>query len=190
MSSKRKQSFSGHILEDLESLDVQLEFSEDEFDIEAGDLLTDLRNPSRSMLGSGGSERTSSYSEDSEPLDYESVSSPGGSSTASGPTYIRPAGFEHHAQEIVAAPKPLQSSSGSRTGPAAGRCGSVLSRHSLGAVGAGSSPVKSSNAGAKKKKGLLNADFGITGKKIEGIAVSSGGNSRSKGRKGEINVFD
>ena len=32
--------------------------------------------------------------------DY-SVSSPGGSSTASGPTYARPAGFEHHAQEII-----------------------------------------------------------------------------------------
>ena len=31
----------------------------------------------------------------------DSVSSPGGSSTASGPTYARPAGFEHHAQEIL-----------------------------------------------------------------------------------------
>ena len=31
----------------------------------------------------------------------DSVSSPGGSSTASGPTYARPAGFEHHAQEII-----------------------------------------------------------------------------------------
>ncbi len=34
--------------------------------------------------------------------DYCSVSSPGGSSTASGPTYVRPAGFEHHAQEVLA----------------------------------------------------------------------------------------
>ncbi|KAK3105020.1 hypothetical protein FSP39_015310 [Pinctada imbricata] len=32
--------------------------------------------------------------------DYENVASPGGSSTASGPVYIRPPGFKHHAQEI------------------------------------------------------------------------------------------
>lgn len=32
--------------------------------------------------------------------DYENVASPGGSSTASGPVYVRPPGFQHHAQEI------------------------------------------------------------------------------------------
>lgn len=32
--------------------------------------------------------------------DYENVASPSGSSTASGPVYIRPPGFQHHAQEI------------------------------------------------------------------------------------------
>ena len=32
--------------------------------------------------------------------DYENVASPSGSSTASGPIYVRPPGFEHHAQEI------------------------------------------------------------------------------------------
>lgn len=32
--------------------------------------------------------------------DYENVASPSGSSTASGPVYIRPPGFRHHAQEI------------------------------------------------------------------------------------------
>ena len=38
--------------------------------------------------------------DDCRTVDYDSVSSPGGSSTASEPQYIRPAGFEHHAQEI------------------------------------------------------------------------------------------
>lgn len=32
--------------------------------------------------------------------DYENVTSPSGSSTASGPVYVRPPGFQHHAQEI------------------------------------------------------------------------------------------
>ncbi|XP_069121061.1 uncharacterized protein [Argopecten irradians] len=32
--------------------------------------------------------------------DYENVASPSGSSTASGPVYVRPPGFKHHAQEI------------------------------------------------------------------------------------------
>lgn len=32
--------------------------------------------------------------------DYENVASPSGSSTASGPVYVRPPGFQHHAQEI------------------------------------------------------------------------------------------
>ncbi|KAK3594980.1 hypothetical protein CHS0354_019908 [Potamilus streckersoni] len=32
--------------------------------------------------------------------DYENVASPSGSSTASGPIYVRPPGFQHHAQEI------------------------------------------------------------------------------------------
>lgn len=32
--------------------------------------------------------------------DYENVASPSGSSTASGPVYVRPPGFTHHAQEI------------------------------------------------------------------------------------------
>ena len=32
--------------------------------------------------------------------DYENVASPSGSSTASGPIYVRPPGFQHHAHEI------------------------------------------------------------------------------------------
>ncbi|KAL3861123.1 hypothetical protein ACJMK2_007192 [Sinanodonta woodiana] len=32
--------------------------------------------------------------------DYENAASPSGSSTASGPIYVRPPGFQHHAQEI------------------------------------------------------------------------------------------
>ena len=33
--------------------------------------------------------------------DYENVSSPGGSSTASGPTYVRPPGFTFHAHSVA-----------------------------------------------------------------------------------------
>ena len=33
--------------------------------------------------------------------DYENVSSPGNSSTASGPTYVRQPGFTHHAHEVT-----------------------------------------------------------------------------------------
>ncbi|XP_013416853.1 uncharacterized protein LOC106178273 [Lingula anatina] len=36
--------------------------------------------------------------------DYENVASPGGSSTASGPIYVRPPGFAHHGQEILKTP--------------------------------------------------------------------------------------
>ncbi len=37
--------------------------------------------------------------------DYENVSSPGNSSTASGPTYVRQPGFTQHAHEVVSRPK-------------------------------------------------------------------------------------
>ena len=57
-------------------------------------------------------ERTVSSSSVSEnDLDYESVSSPGNSSTASGPTYIRPAGFDHHAHDVLAPLVPPTSAS-------------------------------------------------------------------------------
>ena len=36
--------------------------------------------------------------------DYENVSSPGNSSTASGPTYVRQPGFTHHAHEVTVSP--------------------------------------------------------------------------------------
>lgn len=37
--------------------------------------------------------------------DYENIGSPGGSSTASGPTYIRQPGFSHHAHSVVKSKK-------------------------------------------------------------------------------------
>ena len=59
---------------------------------------TDSLPPSpRSNVTSSSSVHQESYALDH---DYENVASPGGSSTASGPVYIRPPGFKHHAQEI------------------------------------------------------------------------------------------
>ena len=150
-SVKRKPSFLSHDGEEDE------EEEEDEFDLsEAHDYVTELR-PSR---GSDRTSNVSSSAEDTEPpLDYDSVSSPGGSSTASGPIYIRKAGFEYHAHEVVASPAALgkqpqqlsavnsscsptsnhsspspcsnSNSSGSNNSAAISRSNSVLSRHSF-----------------------------------------------------------
>ena len=67
--------------------------------------MSELRSPrgqQSQVIADDHRRRSSSIStsEDETFLDYDSVSSPG--STTSEPTYIRPAGFEHHAQEILA----------------------------------------------------------------------------------------
>lgn len=159
---------------------------DDLFDEESSDFVSDLRTMSG---GSGSSERTSSFSED--PADYDSVSSPGGSSTASGPTYIRPAGFEHHAQEVVATPPKKNSPAHKAEVSSIGRSNSVISRHSLSALSLGGSvhatPLK--GGVAKKKKSLLSADYkdGSVGvpKRIEGVAVVS----RPKHKKGKKHQY-
>ena len=82
--------------------------SERSINNESDDVLGELSNSAISSTGNPLSCRRNSTSENgscsSSYLDsaYDSVSSPGGSSTASGPTYIRTAGFENHAQEIIA----------------------------------------------------------------------------------------
>jgi len=119
MSGKRKPSFNDKDVDVDSGNDVDV----DDDSFEASDLVGSLS--SRSLQASASSnfdslasasasltstttttsknERTISSSSVSEnDLDYESVSSPGNSSTASGPTYIRPAGFEHHAHDILA----------------------------------------------------------------------------------------
>lgn len=159
---------------------------------EVDDLVADLR---AEMKGAGTAasairERSTSFSAE----DYESVSSPGGSSTASGPTYIRPAGFDHHAQEILA-PKqqqqhqqqssssqqqPMGCVGSSLVSPPPPSVRSVLSRHSFsGPTGTGALAPSSgpgSRSTAKKKKTLLSADF--ADKRLEGVV-------RPKTRKGE-----
>ena len=96
MSGKRKPCFTEKDI-DLESIN-----DDDDDSFEASDLVGNL---STNVGGdsSAKTERTISSSSVSEPdLDYESVSSPGNSSTASGPTYVRPAGFDHHAHDVLA----------------------------------------------------------------------------------------
>jgi len=95
-SGKRKPSF-------IESA-PDPEATEEDDSFEASDLVGSLATQPGDILGKVS---TSSFSDD---LDYESVSSPGNSSTASGPTYVRPAGFEHHAQDVLAPLAPSQSS--------------------------------------------------------------------------------
>lgn len=151
---------------------------DDDLDIlvESTDSISDLR------ASCASSERTSSISEDNEILDYDSVSSPGGSSTASGPIYVRPPGFDHHAHEITSN---VERSGKQRSGSGSSSVGvtratSVLSRHAF---------TSSGGVVVKKKKGLLSADFkgtdaqgNVVGrKKIEGVAVLP---SRQKARKG------
>ena len=177
---------------------------------EADDLVTELVAPGR--VG----ERTSSVSEENSSdnlLEYDSVSSPGGSSTASGPTYIRQAGFEHHAHEVVQATPNAQGQqkekedgkratlTSSLTSGHQGHqrpTGAVLSRHSFSSA----TPLKvggavTSSLGAKKKKknGLLSSDLSLAAsgkKKIEGVAVGAGmgvATSRTKSRKGKNVIF-
>ena len=112
VSGKRKPSFVD--VDSDENVDILCKnidriSDNDDDSFEASDLVSNLSSPSNvdTSLSSKNvvvaSERTISSSSISEnDLDYESVSSPGNSSTASGPTYIRPAGFEHHAHDVLA----------------------------------------------------------------------------------------
>lgn len=109
---KRKPCFSSILdSEDDEEIDDAFEAgyaSEQSIVKESDDVLRELSNSAISSSGSSLRCRINSVSENgscsSSYLDsaYDSVSSPGGSSTASGPTYIRPAGFENHAHEVIA----------------------------------------------------------------------------------------
>lgn len=136
--------------------------------------------------------------------DYEEpVSSPGGSSTASGPIYIRTAGFEHHAQEVTApvearhhhnlpTASPTATSSLLAHSPSS-RSASVLSRHSFN----GLSPVKIGGA-AKKKKSLVSlssadslhkdANTKVRDKKVDSGVVlhTTPSSTRPKGRRGKL----
>jgi hypothetical protein len=120
VSGKRKPSFSVD-QDDPDNVDN----NDDDDSFEASDLVGNLSastastsNNVESFLSTKNvvnSERTISSSSVSEnDLDYESVSSPGNSSTASGPTYIRPAGFDHHAQDVLAPLLPPQTSAASK----------------------------------------------------------------------------
>ena len=122
VSGKRKPCFTV----DQDDTDNVDDNNDDEDSFEASDLVGNLststastsNNVESSFLSTKNvvsSERTISSSSVSEnDLDYESVSSPGNSSTASGPTYIRPAGFDHHAQDVLAPLLPPQTSSTSK----------------------------------------------------------------------------
>ena len=122
VSGKRKPCFTV----DQDDTDNVDDNNDDEDSFEASDLVGNLsistastsNNVESSSLSTKNvvsSERTISSSSVSEnDLDYESVSSPGNSSTASGPTYIRPAGFDHHAQDVLAPLLPPQTSSTSK----------------------------------------------------------------------------
>ena len=176
---------------------------QDDFDLdldleEADDLVTELMRPSNPVNGASAvnganahnavRERTSSVS-DTDLVDYDSVSSPGGSSTASGPTYIRQAGFDQHAHEVQAAPTSVggerannhsesadrdsgdghavtehrrQSVSSSNSSKASA---SVLSRHSF----------SSAAVAGHHKVGGLGAGLGVTArkKKKNGLLLST-----------------
>ena len=115
---KRKPCFSSILdSEDEEEIDddidikSEIEINDDFLSAksvtnESDDVLGELSTSVISSTGNQLSCRRHSTSESSTYLDsaYDSVSSPGGSSTASGPTYIRTAGFENHAHEIIAIP--------------------------------------------------------------------------------------
>ncbi len=173
-------------------------------DAESVDLVTDLRAVVAAAADMNRSAAARSPPSAEELLDYESVSSPGGSSTASGPIYVRPAGFEHHAQEVVAAAAAADSGlRGHVAAAASSRSGSVLSRHNLGVSASSASSLAGSPrkagggmhvhaASGRKKKGLLSAEFAAAAgaeqaKKIEGVPVLSQSH-RSKQRKGRNSI--
>ena len=56
------------------------------------------RGPSAPLVSTSDEEEAEAASASS--VDYENVNSPGSSSTASEPVYVRPPGFEHHAHEF------------------------------------------------------------------------------------------
>ncbi|XP_069958259.1 uncharacterized protein [Cherax quadricarinatus] len=94
---------------------------------------------------------------DGQDFGYESVSSPGASSTSSEPGYIRKPGFEHHAHEFRATPStPTQvgaSTSGGTTSLATNLAGGLAIRTSLHKSLVLQSPTGSiGSKGSKKKK--------------------------------------
>ncbi|KAK8763566.1 hypothetical protein V5799_033825 [Amblyomma americanum] len=86
--------------------------------------------------------------------DYENVASPSGSSTASGPIYVRAPGFEHHGHSVAAAtvprPTPEKKAAKGAGKPAAPRKGSVISVSDLSALNEGR--CVSTRVRAKSKK--------------------------------------
>lgn len=122
---------------------------------------------------------------------YDSVNSPSGSSTASGPTYVRPPGFEHHGQEIVI-PASSASSSSQQNSAAAALSSSVPSSSrntptgdcASGLISPVSVGRKSSINGSKKKKSLLSVDRSKeTTKKLDFTHSST--SSKQKTKKGK-----
>lgn len=82
--------------------------------------------------------------------DYEDVASPSGSSTASGPIYVRAPGFEHHGQSLLAASHPSPGKKGAANKGKPARKGSVISVTDLSALNEGRSV--STRVRAKPKK--------------------------------------
>lgn len=82
--------------------------------------------------------------------DYENIASPGGSSTASGPVYVRAPGFEHHGQSLLAAPHPSPAKKSAENKAKPARKGSVISVTDLSALNEGRSV--STRVRAKPKK--------------------------------------
>lgn len=64
------------------------------------DTRTDIVRPRASSPSPTPTPHQQAYDGYEHDHDYENVASPSGSSTASGPVYVRPPGFQHHAQEI------------------------------------------------------------------------------------------
>ncbi|XP_064108617.1 uncharacterized protein LOC135216991 [Macrobrachium nipponense] len=93
---------------------------------------------------------------DSQDFGYESVSSPGASSTSSEPAYIRKPGFEHHAHEFRVSPSPSTASASSITvNTGQGLVAGAPIRTSLHGTSILQSPmglVSISSKGSKKKK--------------------------------------
>ncbi|XP_065298895.1 uncharacterized protein [Dermacentor albipictus] len=94
--------------------------------------------------------------------DYDNVASPGGSSTASGPVYVRTPGFEHHGHSVTA----TAAASGAVTGPGVSekkaaakggnkstglRKGSVISVNDVSALNEGRSVATRVRAKPKKE---------------------------------------
>jgi len=201
MSNERKKplSGSGPNVRNAASAATEEAFQLEDID---DDLITDLEPVLRGAIGAtDGFGGLTAIGSPSSALMEESVASPGSSSTASGPTYVRVAGFKHHAHEFTIESPPSSPSSSSTelrhqlppyrgSSSTQSSCGgtptalpssSSLSLQQHQHLSSDAAVKKLRRTAAQPPQPQLNVEFS----REKGLG-GGGGGTKPKGRKGEI----